>query len=318
MHIEDIANLLIKHSEFNIFTHIDPDGDGLGSCFALKYALEALGKRVRVILPSPLPRMYSFTGWQPVVYTHDMSISGVAISLDSSDVERLGIVHELYFSVPTTYNIDHHKTNTEFAKINYVEKDSSSTGEIIYKLITAMGVAFDKSIAQAVYIAILTDTGGFKYSNTTSFTHYATGKLLESGIDMAYINRKIYETQPLRRLHLQAEAIKRIELFANGKLALITMPCELLESYDATEDDTDGLSTIPRSIESVEVGVLLKEYAKGKVKLSLRSNEYIDVAEVALGFGGGGHKRAAGCTIHASLDAAKQQIVEAVEKLIKD
>ncbi len=314
--LQKISELIQAEDNFVILPHIFGDGDCIGSSFALYNALQKLGKRVVVVLEEHIPEVYSFLPGEYVKLS-DMQNEyefNVAICLDSGDEDRihdrLHFVHDSNFSI----NIDHHVTNTLFAQNNYVDTNSAATGEIIYDLIQLLDVPVDKAIATNLYVAIVTDTGGFRYSNTTPRTHQIAASLLMSNIDIASINRKVFETVSLEKLKMTSDAIHHLELYEEGKIAIIVLDYNMLQRAGVSNDETDGLSTIPRTIEGVEVGIVLLEKELNKVKVSFRSNEYIDVSEIAASFNGGGHARASGCTLGMNCNTAKQKVLEAVKK----
>ncbi len=314
--LQKISELIIEEDNFVILPHIFGDGDCIGSSFALFNALQKLGKNVVVILEEKIPAVYSFLPGEYITLSEIQYESkfNVAICLDSGDEDRihdrLHFVHDSNISI----NIDHHVTNTHFAQNNYVDTHSAATGEIIYDLIQLLDIPVDHAIATNLYVAIATDTGGFRYSNTTPRTHHIAASLLKTNIDIASINRKVFETVSLEKLKLTSDAVHHLELYEEGQIAVIALDYNMLLKARASDDETDGLSTIPRTIEGVEVGIVLLEKELNKVKVSFRSNEYVDVSEIAASFSGGGHARASGCTLVMDFRTAKAKVLEAVKK----
>ncbi len=315
MTLEKIGEVIKTGIHIGILPHIDGDGDCIGSSFALLLALKKLGKNAKVVVEEDIPPVYSFL---PGQYTKSDELSAedtfdMIICLDSGDEGRIKDRLHLLHNSKVTVNIDHHITNTKFAQHNYVDPDSAATGEIIYDLIRLLGIEIDREIAANLYVAIATDTGGFRYSNTTSRTHHIVANLLQADIDIASINRKVFETVTLSKLKLLSDAANRIELYGDGKIAFIALTREFIKEAGANDDDTDGLASLPRTVEGVEVGILLTEKEPQKVKVSFRSNEYVDVSEIASLFGGGGHMRASGCTLKTDMKTAKAKVLEAVK-----
>ncbi|MDK2932334.1 MAG: bifunctional oligoribonuclease and phosphatase NrnA [Clostridiales bacterium] len=319
MTLNEIAEIIKARSNIAILPHIHPDGDCIGSSFALLLALQMLKKEVTVVLEENIPQVYSFLTGKYVKLSDLPSNTkfDMVICLDSGDEHRLNHRIDLFNSSDVTLNIDHHISNTMYAKYNYVDSASSATGEIVYDIINLLGVTIDKDIAVNLYVAISTDTGGFKYSNTTSKTHRIIAELLETNINIAEINRRIFDTVSLEKLKLTATAIDWIEFYENNKIAAIALPYDIIQKEGLSDEDSDGLANLPRNIEGVEVGLLFKEKEPGEIKVSFRSNQYVDVSKIAISFGGGGHKRASGCTLHMDMIEAKKQVIESVKQTIK-
>lgn len=330
--MEKIVQKIKLASQIAILPHVDPDGDCLGSSFALSIALQGLGKKADVILEKDVPKLYTILpGFgREWLYMNGYDTSDnskgsgktssgkydTVICLDCSDEGRLGSRARLLERDVLTINMDHHITNTQYAQYNYVEAQAAAAGEIVFKLIQRMGIAINTEIATNLYVAIATDTGSFKYSSTTSDTHRIVAQLLETGINSGEINRKIFDSVSLDKLRLKAQAINSVELSEDGKIAVIVLKAAYMQKVGLTDEDTDGLTSLPRTIEGVEVGILIKEKEPDIIKVSFRSNEYVDVSEIAAFFGGGGHKRASGCTLTANVEQAKKMILEKVAEAV--
>lgn len=300
-----------------ILPHINEDADALGSCFAMAAALRAMGKTAVVYVSDEIEKRLSFMGDDYELYIpgqehqHDL-----CICLDCGDIGRLGARRGLFERVGQTVNVDHHYSNTCFADENYIEGDASSTGEILYRLLMAMGAEITPEIARQLYTAICSDTGCFKYSNTSAKTMRTAAELLELGVDNAEITRLLFDCESLAAVQLKAEATEHMESFLNGKLRIITMTEEMCKRYDISIADAPALVDIPRMIEGTEIAVCLKEQADG-VRMSFRSNGDWDVSKVAEAMGGGGHRKAAGCRIEEiSLDEIKERVIKECEYLI--
>lgn len=317
MNMKAFASALREKSDITILTHINPDGDALGSSFALCAALRQCGKRARVVLPEPLPDRFAFTHWSPILFEETMEIQTVVV-LDCGDSKRLGTAEALLNRAESVFLLDHHQTGKPFGDYTLVEPTRAATGELVFELLCDLNITFTAEIATALYIAISTDTGGFRYSNTTSDTHQIIAKLLETPFDAAAINRYLYDYVSPARLKLTAAALHTLEFAANGKISLIAVSDDMIRQCGGTWEDADGLTDYTRIARGVEIGILLKEKEPGITKISLRSNEYADVSAIAATFSGGGHIRAAGCVIHASLAEAKKQIITVAAKLLKE
>lgn len=312
----DITKAIEKANNIIVLPHKSADADCLGSAFALKLILEKLGKKVVVLLEEkePVPRTCDILHG---VKKEENIVADLVIAVDCGDLERLGDRVQIFNSCPETMNIDHHPTNTMFAKYNFVDAKASATGEIIYRLSEFMQVTLDKNIAENLYAAIISDTGRFAYSNTTENTHIIISKLHSYQIDHVEINEFLFERNSLPRLMLIKVALNSLEVYKDGKVATVQVTRDELMQLGATEEDAGGLISYPRSLETVLVSVCFRESLVADViKVSLRSNIY-DVSEIAKQFGGGGHVRASGCSIKGDLQSAKEKLLNAIFKMIE-
>lgn len=311
-----VAKLLNNAENILILTHLNPDGDALGSTAGFKLMLEKMGKKATVLLerePAPLFSVFGDNySWGEPEGEFDL-----VVSLDCGDLKRLGEC-EKYFK-GNTLSIDHHISNSRFADVNYVEPQAAATGEIIYDLVKYLGVEFDKEIASSLYGAILTDTGGFMFSNTTKKTHLIAGELIGFGADYYNLNKKLMQEKDYKRHLISAKAIENAEFEADGKICICLFDNELCENLNITDDDLNGLAQVTRSISGVEAGVLITEITKGIVKVSLRSDELVNVALVAEAFGGGGHIRASGVRFRdTDILKVKDMITEEIRGQLND
>ncbi|MDF2988402.1 MAG: phosphoesterase RecJ domain protein [Eubacterium sp.] len=312
----EIVKIISEAGGIAIFPHVSADGDAIGSSLALALALHNAGKKVVVYLEEDIPTVYRFLPGTGLARFYDPQDDAMDlnIALDTSDVGRLATRGEIFFKAPCTVNIDHHVTNTKFALLNFVDASSASTGEIIYLLLKKLKYSIDKDIASCLYTAISTDTGGFKYSNTTAETHRTASELLSAGIDIGELSQRIFDNTTFTKLKLTQKSIELLELHQDAKLAVVVLSQEDLNSTGAKDEDCDGIVNIGRSIEGVEVSLLVKEKSNNEVRINLRSKTYVDVSEIAAAFGGGGHKRAAGCTVNGTLQDVKDQLIKAVKE----
>lgn len=310
-----IIKLIEGAGSVAIFPHVSADGDAIGSSLALGLALIKSGKKAVVYIEEKIPEIYTFLPGIELACFYDEKFEDMDLNmaLDTGDVDRLASRKDAFFKAPCTINIDHHITNTKFGHLNYVDWASASTGEIIYNLLCGLKLEIDKDIATCLYTAIATDTGGFKYQNTTADTHKITAKLLEAGIDVGDLSQRIFDNTTFEKLKLTEKAIGLLELHENKKLAVVALSLEDIRSAGAKDEDCDGIVNIGRSIEGVEVSLLIKEKGKNEVRVNLRSKVSVDVSEIAAKFGGGGHKRAAGCTVSGTVQEVKAQLIEEVK-----
>ena len=321
MFTDEIISGIRKANSIAILPHISVDGDGLGSSLALGSALLKMGKRTAVYLEEKVPLIYSFLpGIQLVnIYngleapiSHDL-----VIALDTGDLGRLGKRVEIFNRVETTINIDHHATNSHFASFNLVNTGSSAVGEMVYQLLKALNIEVDTAMAACLYVAIATDTGGFRYGNTTPDTHRIAADLISCGIDVADISQRVFDTVSFEKVRLMGAAIGSLELLENGKVAFITITEQMFRDTGAMEEDCDGIVNIGRNIRGVEVASMFRQWSNGEVRVNLRSNtDRADVAAVAALYSGGGHKKAAGCTIKGEIEEVKSKVLNDLKKVI--
>ena len=312
--LKEISTAFLNAENIIILPHKSADADCLGSAFALKLILEKIGKRAAVVLEEKEPQICKILhGVEPETGINPDLVAAV----DCGDLGRLGTRTEIFESCPNTVNLDHHPTNTLFAKHNYVDSAACATGEIIFALAELMDIPLDVRIAENLYAAITSDCGRFSYNSVTAETHIITSKLHRCGIDHVKINEFLFERNSMPRIMLLQRALNSLEVHCDGKLAAISLTRADLDETGALDEDISGLITYPRSIETALIAVCLRESTvAGKVKVSLRSNVF-NVAEVAAKFGGGGHVRASGCTVKGSLEEAKQALFEVLFGLIR-
>ncbi len=302
----------ITETSIVILPHISPDGDTLGSALALYEYLRANNERVWIVLDDPIPFNLNFLNVPAIsekAFTEKNIKPDLLFCVDSSDLGRLGARQDMLRSAGTTINIDHHKTNINYADHNVVDAEASSTGELMYELIVDAGGKITKEIAQAVYVAISTDTGSFKYSNTSAKTMKISGALIDAGVDLNYINTELYQNKPLEKILVLKAAMKNMRLIDDGKLAVTYVSFEDMKAFGIETLDTDGISEFFRDIHGVEVVILLKEKERNVFKGSLRSKYDFDVAKLSLAYGGGGHTKAAGLTIYGELEPSIDRLV---------
>lgn len=300
-----------------IISHIDPDGDSIGSMLCLGILLEKLGLEVDFYSQDGVPKVYRFLPRADKVrnsLTANKEYDLVA-AVDSSDIKRLGEKINVTETGKTIINIDHHPDNTNYGTINCV-KQSSSTAELIYKLAKYLKLDIDPDMAKCLYVALITDTGNFRYENTSKETFLMAAELLETGIKTHEITTKIYDTRSVATIKLFAAVMATIETTDNQKAAWITVPQEILARYNCTSEQLVGLVDHIRSIGGVEVAILFREEKDGVVKVNFRSKDKVNVSAIAQKFSGGGHVKAAGAVFKEGLDAVKQKVIAEVLKHI--
>lgn len=313
--IQKIKTTLENYNNYVILPHIMPDGDTIGSSAALAHFLHQSGKAAIVLVEDTVPSNLKLIPRDLFVERDEfVEPTGeyVAISVDSSDIGRLGERKRLISNCALLAVIDHHKTNTRFGDINYVDEHASSTGEIIYELAGEFGFVLDKVAATALYIALSTDTGGFRYDNTTPKTMRIASDLMAAGIDTQAINTILYQSQPLNKVMLLMHSLENMRLVAHDRVALVPVTAETMRNYRAIYEDTDGISEYIRSIQGIEVVAIFKELDAQRIKVSMRSKFDFDVSAIAECYGGGGHHRAAGCTLEMPISQAMTEFEKVI------
>lgn len=311
----EVMEKIRRAERIAVFTHVMPDSDALGSAFALRGALRAMGKQADCFLEKSLSEMYGFFPSDYVTEAEKVCGYDLKISVDCGERSRLGIFADTFEG--NTINMDHHREKTAFAQVNIVDENSASTGEIIYELLLAADAEITKEIADALYAAVATDTGGFMFSNTTANTHRVAAALMEAGADFYALNKHLLLEKTLKRYQLTAFCIEQMEMTQDGKIAVTALNYDTVKRLQVTADDLEGLSSLPRSIKGVEAGALLTELEPGKIKVSLRSDQIVDVSKVAASFGGGGHMRASGFTGTGSIEELKQSILQRLKTALE-
>lgn len=313
LHVE-IGRLIKEEDNFAIASHTSPDGDSMGSMLGLYNTLKSIGKKVDLFIDDVLPDKYSFLpGFQDIKTPEKAGQYSCFFVLDCGDEERLGQASNIISSSKRVINIDHHISNKLFGHLNIVDSNASSTGEMIYQILKINGFEISKDTAECLYTSMLTDTGGFRYSNTTSMTFSIAGDLINTGIDFTEINSLIFDKKSISQVKLMSKVTSTLEMYVDGKVSMINVTREMLNECGAKDEDAEELVNIAREIDGVEVAVFIKEKEEEKYKISLRSKHYVDVRKIAETFGGGGHIRAAGCTIIGSLDDVKEKLINEIK-----
>lgn len=313
------------HQRFLLTTHINPDGDGLGSEAALALWLRARGKSVRVLNDSVVPPAFLFLArhvpmevYEPEIAEQRFTEADALIVLDTSNRQRIGRVGSLLdrHAIPVAV-VDHHVSHAQgFGQVNVIEAEASATGEIIYDLIREGGGELTGEIAEALYVALMTDTGSFRYSNTDTHAHRMAADLLGYGLDPQRLHSQVHSHASADRLRFFGEVLSALTLEAGGRLVVLEAAPEQFQRHGLVGADTDGLVDLPRTIAGVEVVVLFSEVEAGKVKVSLRSTGRVAIDRVASRLGGGGHVHAAGVLLRGTRAEVKERILPELYRLI--
>ncbi len=312
----EIQTQLEKANKIAIFTHVNPDGDALGSSFALKAALESLGKTAVVLLEKEMPAKYEFLNGGYSL-TADAAQFDTAIALDCGAAGRLGSLAPLYDAACVRLCVDHHYADSPFGDLYYAETDSAACAELVYLLIKNMCGQLPASTLVPLYTGISTDTGQFKFSNVTPRTMRIAAELLEAGLDHRDITRRLYDTVKLAKLKFTGVLADKIKLFYDGKIAVLECFESFLQSHGLTHEEVEEIPNTVLSIEGVEVSVIIKDRDAESLKVSMRCKENIDLARLASTFGGGGHKCAAGFVSTLSVEALTEVLVAEIHKQLE-
>jgi len=284
----------IKESDnIVLISHVNPDGDALGSSLSMYNILKKMNKNVTIFNATDLPLYLDFLpNFNKVKKTLPKKID-LMISFDCGSFDRLGIDRRDYFLI----NLDHHISNTNYGDLNLIEANAASTSQVVFNILEANNVEIDKDSATCIYTALVTDTGNFQYESVNAEVFRVASELVKAGANPDFISKMLYQRDRLSRLRFLAKALDTLELYLEGQVAIVEVTRELMEMTGAIKDDTDGIVNMIRAINSVEVALLLREEEDGSIKISLRSKNYVDVSKIAVKYGGGGHIRASGATI---------------------
>lgn len=310
--VSETAGLLSSADNILILTHKNPDGDTLGSGFALWLALDSLGKKARVANESDFPQKYAYMYYPDSIFGNDSFRPKFTVAVDVAEASMLGNLRHSYNHVDLS--IDHHGTHVPFEDSLLCEAGSGSCCEIIAKVIDAMDVNIDKAVADALYTGVCSDTGCFRLSNTTPSTLTLGARLMECGADTRSINSLLFESKSRVKFELELAAMQSLKFYCNYAVAAITITRKMMEG--CLPSDVEGIASVPTTIEGVEVGILLRELASGGYKVSLRTSENVDAAAICGKFGGGGHLRAAGCELPGKGSEAINALLNEIEKVL--
>ncbi|MCL2578918.1 MAG: DHH family phosphoesterase [Oscillospiraceae bacterium] len=300
--------LLREWDEVLILTHQKPDGDTIGSAFALMHALHALGKRARVECSDPLPNHYGFITGN---YHPDQFDPRFVVSVDVANPDLFGKLQPVWED-KLDLCIDHHRLNTLNAKYKLLDPEVPSTAQLVYAIIKGLGVAFDRAMATAVFTGVSTDTGCFRYASTTADAHRVAAEMIDAGADHSNINRLMFDTRSRPQIELDKHILSTLEYHFGGLCAMIVVSREATGRLGIEEHELDGLSALPRRIEGVQIGLSLRENF-GSYRVSVRTREGVDASALCAKFGGGGHHMAGGCTITGDETAVRQVLLAAVK-----
>lgn len=318
---QQVAELLRSQKTFLVLTHYRPDGDAVGSQLALVLLLRDLGKQVEAWNDDAVPTKFHFLPHSDLIRKPPAEPKDfdVVISIDSSTWPRVGTAAQKIKSRKHFINIDHHVSNEKFADINWIAPEAPASGQIAYDLIKRGGFKLTRDIATCLFAAISTDTGSFSFPNTTAESLRVSAELIEAGVDVGDLSRRVYESYPYARVQLLQMTLADLKLVDNGRIAYFWVTKDMLEESGAKREDTEGLIDYARSIEGVLVAVLFEELDEpNRIRISLRSKHpKVDVNSIARHFGGGGHREAAGARIPGESHEVEQEVIATVSATLK-
>ncbi len=312
--LKQTASYLKKHDNYIILTHASPDGDTLGSAYALYYALNEIGKTACVICPDVIPSKYDYFARKT---DHVYRENAIVVAVDVADKRLLGALEE-EFGDKVNLCIDHHISNTKFAENLYLDDTAAATAESIYELIEQMKVNINDITAKALYTGLATDTGCFKYSNVTAKTHTIASELYDYNIDAAEINRLMFDTKSKNLIELERMVLESAEYHFDDQCFLLSVTAEMQEKTGCSGTELEGIAVISRSVEGIKAGVTLKQTDTEEFKISLRTFPPLDASAICKQLGGGGHVAAAGASVKGSLNEVKEKVLLAVGKALEE
>ncbi|CQR56430.1 DHH family phosphoesterase [Paenibacillus riograndensis] len=316
--LQQTRKFLLEHDDYLVVSHIQPDGDAVSSTLAVGWLLSCLGKKYTMLNEGPIPQRMEYL-W------HAGEIANLAegdlareysrvICVDCADFQRVGLTQRHFASDALIVNIDHHPTNNGYGSVNLIKPDAAATAEILFDLLKTFEVEWDIDIATALYTGLLTDTGGFRYSNTSPKVMAAVSELLELGVNGPMLAETLLEEMTLGQVKVLNRALSTLQLSPEGDIAWVSITPQDMLDCEAANEDLEGIVNYPRNIRGVEVGILFKVIHERAVKASFRSAGKVDVAALAQVFGGGGHTRAAGARIDATLEDAIPLVLQEVRR----
>ncbi len=316
MTLDDIKEVIESSNNIVIFTHENPDGDAIGSTLATYMFLKNLEKNVEMVIPT-FPKNFKFLPHSDEVLSEPtMEKYDLAIALDCADIKRLDDPTETFLKAETRVNIDHHTSNGMFGDLNYVNPVAPACSQILTTLIEYFRMPITTDIATCLITGIITDTGGFRYEGVTSETFEIASDFLEKGVKISRIYKEALNNISKEKFEARKLAMNRTEFLEDGKIAYTYMTKEDMKKLNVIQSDLDGIVEMGRDVEGVEVSIFLYETDKG-YKGSLRSNDYVNVSDICLLFNGGGHIKAAGCTLPYSLEESKERILTQTKRFLK-
>ena len=308
------AEILAEKDNIIILTHFHPDGDTLGSALALLRALRKMGKKVNFVNNDPVHPKYAYmwAGLKKQDFKEEF-----VVAVDIATEELLGDGLKKKYSGKIDLSIDHHPSNTFFAKDTCLEGDSAAAAEIVYYVIKYLGAEFDEDMASCIYTGVSTDTGCFKYRNTTARTFYIAGVMKDLGADTENINEVMFEIKTRGELELERQMLEKMDYYLDNRLAIAVITQDMYKQTGTSEDECEYIASIPRQVSGVMVGITIRERTNGAWKASVRTKPPVNASKICAFLGGGGHTNAAGCHFEGTLEEFKEKFVEVVSEELK-
>ncbi len=314
-----VMETIRRHHRFMVTSHINPEGDALGSALGLASLLKRLGKKVTLANQGGIPKAFAFfPRLAPVLSGPRRPVSAeVAMTVDVPLLSRTGSISRLIRRIPLLVNIDHHVSNQRFGDINWVDPKAAAAGEMIYRLYRAFRIEPTREEALCLYVSIVTDTGSFRYMSTTPTVHRIAAGLIERGLSPLKVAQDLYECHSASDLRFLGEVLRSLRQAARGRVVWVEVPQALLKRARPGPEILDEVVNYPRAVKTAEVAFVLREQAVGGgVRVSFRSKGRVDVDRIARQFGGGGHRAASGCTVQGTLVQARAKVLRAVQKAL--
>lgn len=318
--LKAFCEALKKQDNFLLASHVNPEGDAMGSLIAVESLLRRMGKKTTLVCEDAFPERLSCLPhkdrWRMLdeVKAKPRSFDALVVT-DCPTLERIGKVKELIQPKAVIFNIDHHVSNVYFGRYNCVHPEAAASGEVVYKIFKQFKIPLTKEEATALYVSLSTDTGSFKYSNTGVESHLMAADLIRKGIDIDQINEELYATYSLNKIQLYSRLLAKVQTAFGGRIAWVAMTQEDLKTCGAAYEDAEGFIDFLKYLKEVKIAFFLSEMIKNsEVKVSFRSKGSYDVNQIATVFGGGGHRKASGCTLALDLSEAVQKILDAIQK----
>ncbi|HUZ70667.1 MAG TPA: DHH family phosphoesterase [Candidatus Saccharimonadales bacterium] len=315
--IDPIRSIVERCDHITCLAHKDADADSLGSGLGFALAMRASGRKVRVVVPEPLPRLLEHLPGFDTVETGGAPLGDTVFTFDCATLTRFGERRDEVEQATTVVNIDHHLSNTAFGSINLVDASASATGQVVYTLLTMLGAPISEDVATNLYAALFTDTGGFRHENTTEAALRLGASLVAAGADPGWVALKSFKSRSLAQVRLEGLSISGMHSEMDGRLLWAEVTGPMLDQAGADMQDAEGIIDALQSIATMEIAVLIKEASPDRIKISVRSREPFDATDVCTPFGGGGHRRAAGAEIGGSLPDARRKVLEVARRLIE-
>jgi phosphoesterase RecJ-like protein len=313
-----IVEAIRDRHRFVLASHSRPDGDSIGSQLAAAFALRHLGKQVTIVNADPAPGpLMQFPGVRGIQIADRVHVppgdDAAAIIMECGDLARTGVSGlEQFFVI----NIDHHPGNLEYGNLNWFDSSAAACGEMVFDLVQALGVPLTPEIATHIYLAILTDTGSFHYSNITPRTFDICEQTVAAGVDPVLVARNVYDSNNMGRLKLFGAVLSQMQIDPSGRIAIVYLDHEMAREAGGTYEDTEGIINLPLTVKEIQAVVFFKQGEGDQYRVSMRSKGDIDIGAIAKEFGGGGHKNAAGCTVAGPIDALQKMFIEKIEEAI--